>query len=145
MATPFRFRLDRVRDVRVREEDLAREALSGALRARDSSVDVVDGLTGRLRAVQVVPAADTPTGGADLVARQRWVQSLEGQVAAARGELRRHDATVSTRRLELTDAGRRRQALDRLRERRAAEHHLAEGRREAAELDEMALLRRVVA
>ena len=48
---------------------------------------------------------------------------------------------LERRRLELTEASRRRQALEKLKERRAAEHRVEAARRESALLDEVALNR----
>jgi flagellar FliJ protein len=139
---PFRFGLERVRELRAHDEDRAREELAASLAHQ---------LRGeaRLRAVGegVEHARDAAREGAasglsahDLLAHQRWLQRLEGDRQAAELDLARREAEVDARRQSLAAARQRHEALERLRERRKGEHDLATARRLGAQLDEMALV-----
>jgi flagellar FliJ protein len=74
-----------------------------------------------------------------LVARQAWTERVERSRVDAERAVSAADAEVAARRDALAAAGRRREVLDRLRERKLAEHRLAGARAEGAALDEMAL------
>jgi flagellar export protein FliJ len=77
--------------------------------------------------------------GADLLATQAWLDRLERAREAAELELDRREAEVDARHVALVNAARERHALERLAERRRADHALESARREAAEIDELAL------
>ncbi len=144
--SPFRFGLERVRDVRVHDERTAQEGLAGSLMAR--SREEAAHLSAKTRlddARRTATSATDFTGtltGPDLMAGVAWVQRLERHCDAAAASSARADAQVSRDRESVLEAARRREALDRLRARRLAEHTLAAGRAESARLDEMALRRR---
>lgn len=139
--TPFRFPLERLRALRERGEDLAKQELAGALHRQASCAE-------RLRAMgeQVAGAfaaqratAGGPTSAADLVAHQAYLERMEQVREAGRLDLNRHDAEVGARRDALREAARERQALERLKERRRADHERAAARAEGAALDEIAI------
>lgn len=141
--TPFRFGLERVRDVRAHAERTAREGLAGSLLARSREVAALDAARTDLQeARRTATAAQDPSGtvsGHALVAGVAWVQRLERHCETAAASSARADAQVCEDRAIVLEAARRREALDRLRDRRLAEHTLASGRAESARLDEMAL------
>jgi len=85
------------------------------------------------------PGADVALTGAELLASQAWLDRLEQTRQAAELELDRREAEVDARRTALVQAARERHALERLASRKRAEHALEAGRRESAELDELAL------
>ena len=58
---------------------------------------------------------------------------------ASRQDLHRHEHHLDLRRHELTEAARERQALERLKENRRADHNRELARREAVDLDEIAI------
>lgn len=141
VVTPFRFRLERVRALRERGEDLAKEELAGALSRRTSCEE-------RLRATgeQLAGARDrqrdlaaAPSTSFDLIARQRYLERVEQTRRDRELDLDRHEAEVDARRVALVAAARDRQALERLKERRRADHARELARVEGAEMDEIAL------
>jgi flagellar FliJ protein len=73
------------------------------------------------------------------VARQLFLERTEREREAASLDLDRREAEVEARRRALANAARDRQVLERLKERRRADHKLATARAEGAVLDEMAL------
>jgi flagellar FliJ protein len=142
MAGPsFRFRLERVRALRERAEDEAKEAFAGAMmdRARseqdveDAAKRIVDARQSQLQAVEA------PSSAADLMARQAYLERTERLHQASQADLHRREQVVEERRGELTEAARGRQALERLKESRRQEFVREQERIEAANLDEIAL------
>lgn len=141
-VTAFQFRLERVRALRERGEDLAKEALAGALSRRSSSeqqLQAVGEQLARARERQREAAA-APMTAFDLVARQRYLERVEQDRRARELDLSRMDAEVDARRSALRHAARERQALERLEARQRADHARAVARAETAQLDEIALM-----
>ena len=140
----FRFRLARVQRVRVIEEEVARAALQAAqARARDADTlaraahDEVESARAELRSLLAGGAIDP---GAVL-----WRQTLLDRLRQRSEALRRQAAQLeraAARERELWQlAVRERDALERLEERRRAEHMVAAERRANIELDEIAGVR----
>jgi flagellar FliJ protein len=143
VATPsFTFRLERVRALRERREDVAREELAAGLAHR---------LRGEALLRQAAEAAQaahrssrgtvTAAGisGSDLLAAQAWLERSERRREDAALDLDRRDAEVEMRRRSLAAAARDREAIERLKRRRRAEHDREWERREQVALDEVAL------
>ena len=82
---------------------------------------------------------DGGASGADLLAAQAWIERAERQRREAALELDRRDAEVSARREALAHAARERQAIERLKTRRRADHDREWARRAQIDLDEVAL------
>lgn len=144
MNRPFQFRLERVRALRERAEDSAKEELAASLahRLRGESMLMaaaarVDGAREAWRATAGLDGAS----GAQLRALQSYLERVERARYAAEEDLDRREAEVAERRQALSVVARERQALERLKARRRADHALEAGRRESAALDEMALAR----
>lgn len=140
MDRPFKFSLERVRALRERSEDLAREELAASLSHRlrgEALLRAACETVERARAEQRVTGAQL-TGG-DLVAMQLYLERTEREREAASLDLHRREAEVEARRRALANAARERQVLERLKERRRADHKLTMSRLEGAALDEMAL------
>ena len=138
--SPFTFRLERVRALRERAEDQAKEEYAASLAHRLDGVAMLRAAAAdrdRARAVSR-PVEDMALSGADLIAAQAWLDRLERAREAAALELDRRDAEVEARHTALVHAARERHALERLRERRQADHALESARLESAELDELA-------
>ena len=141
-SRPFNFRLERVRSVRERAEDQAREDLAASLALRLRG-------EGMLRAAEaeLESARDTrrSTGthaavsGIDLVAAQAYVEQAERRRQARMLDLDRCDAEVETRRAALVEAARDREALERLKEKHRREHDAESQRVAGIALDEMSL------
>jgi flagellar protein FliJ len=142
MAGPsFRFRLERVRVLRERAEDEAKEAFAGAmmdrLRSEQEMQDAAQRVAGAREAQ--LSAAAAPISATELMARQAYLERSERAHQASRDDLHRRDLTLDERRDELTEAARERQALDRLKENRRIEFVAEQARIEAADMDEIAL------
>jgi flagellar FliJ protein len=142
VETPsFTFRLERVRSLRERAEEAAREELARELQLRFRGEALLRAATD-----QVSSARDTGLGvmrsgasGADLIAAQAYFERAERDRREAAIDLDRQDAEVEARRQALTAAARERQTIERLKERRRAEHNREVARREQIDLDEIAL------
>ena len=142
MGSPdFTFRLERVRSLRERAEDQAREELARGLSHR------LEGEALLHRASEAVGAARgktlaTALGGAtahDLIAAQAFAERAERERQSAELELDRRETEVDARRTALTAAARDREVIERLKERARSAHVAEATRREQSELDEIAL------
>jgi flagellar FliJ protein len=140
-VSKFTFRLERVRALRERGEDLAKQELAGALSRRTSCEE-------RLRAtgVELDAARDrqrdlaaVAVSAQDLMARQQYLERVERNRVQGQQELVQFEAEVDARRVSLREAARDRQALERLKERRRADHARELARVEGANMDEIAL------
>jgi flagellar protein FliJ len=136
----FAFSLERVREVRAHEEDVAREAFAASLSVRARGVALLADAQQRAADAREQAVAETsPRSGADLIAAQAWLERVHRSAEQAALEVDRHDADVESRRAALTTAGQRRQALERLKARQREAHRVKSARREAGILDEIAL------
>ncbi len=137
----FRFRLERVRALRERGEEAAKQSLAEAMhqqsRCRDE-VDHAEAQVAQARTAQLRAAGQAPTG-ADLRFNQAFLERTERAAEASRRDLERHDREVERRRQALREAARERQALERLKEHRRADHDREAARQEGLVLDEIAL------
>jgi flagellar FliJ protein len=142
-GSSFRFRLERVRALRERREDLARQELAKAisrLTGSEHRLRAVEDHLERVRAAQRDATSESMTVRADeLCARQAFVEHVEAQRTSGAHELARHEADVADRGSELGHAAREHQMLERLKERQRAEHEREASRREGIVLDEIAL------
>jgi flagellar protein FliJ len=137
----FRFRLERVRALRERREDAAKEELAGAMlrhRRCEEEVQAAAARIARARAAQV-DASRLRSSAHDLIARQAYLERAERAHQATRQDLQRHEIELIQRRDALTNAARERQALERLKEHRRADHEREVARLEGLMLDEIAI------
>jgi flagellar FliJ protein len=137
----FRFRLERVRALRERSEDAAKEALAGAMHDHHRCEQELHTAAGRIagaRSAQL-DAASRPMSATDLIARQAYLERTERAHVARRHDLDRQAVELARVRELLTIAARERQALERLKERRRADHELEMARHEGIVLDEIAI------
>src|SRR5215212_4585226 len=142
VETPsFVFRLERIRSLRERAEERAREHLAHELRLR------LRGEAMLLEATQTSAAA-TQTGrdavtarssGLDLIAAQAYIERAERDRREAALDLDRQEAEVAARRSALHNAARQRQVMDKLEERQRADHDAEWARKAQGALDEVAL------
>ena len=142
MAGPsFRFRLERVRALRERAEDEAKEAFAGAMMDRLRSEQEMENAADRVAQAREaqLDATAAPISAIDLMARQAYLERSERAHQASQDDLNRRDQVLEQRREELTEAARERQALERLKENRRIEFQREQARIEAADLDEIAL------
>lgn len=141
---PFKFRLERVHDLRRQAERGAQEELAGALgrqtteeRSLGQVDETIEAARERFRNVASGDADSRP--GDDLAATNAYLERLAGRRAVAVRDLNLSRGEVDRKRSSLELAARERQALDRLRDRRRAEHDREMGRAEGAQNDELAL------
>lgn len=141
MVTAFQFRLERVRALRERGEDIAKEELAGALSRRSDCEDRLRATTMTLDAArdQQRSLSAATTSSFDLIARQQYLERVERDRVAGQEDLVRHDVDVEHRRAALVVAARDRQALERLKERQRGDHAREAARAEGVEMDEIAL------
>jgi flagellar protein FliJ len=142
VETPsFTFRLERVRSLRERAEERAREDLAHELRLR---------LRGEamLREATYAASAATQAGrdtvlarssGMDLIAAQAFIERAERTRREAALDLDRQEAEVAARRVALQAAARDRQVMDKLEQRQRADHDREWARKAQGALDEVAL------
>jgi flagellar protein FliJ len=141
-VTPFRFPLERLRALRERGEDLAKQELAGAMHRQASCAERLRAMGEEVAGAFAAQRAASANGAAnahELAAHQAYLERMEQVREAGRLDLDRHDAEVDVRRDALREAARERQALERLKERRRADHERAVARAEGAVLDEIAL------
>jgi flagellar protein FliJ len=139
---PFKFRLERVREMRVRAEDEAKEELARAMQQRARCAALLDDARARVdcaRSEQLGASGGAGVSIAHLHAHQAFLERAEREAQAAELELSRQDAEVAARRTALADAARERQVLDQLKDKQALAHRREADRIEAAHIDELAL------
>jgi flagellar FliJ protein len=138
----FRFRLERIRSVRERVEEQAREDLAASLALRLKGEGMLRAAEAELQAAQDTRRIAGTAGaasGTDLVAAQAYVEHAERRRQARMLDLDRCDAEVDARREALLQAAKDRQALERLKERKRQEHEVEAQRVAGIALDEMSL------
>jgi len=134
----FTFRLERVRALRERAEDQAKEDYASSLAHRLEGAAMLRAAAEHRDQARAGMRPAAALSGMDLLASQAWLDRLELAREAAELELDRRDAEVEARHVALVRAASERHALERLAERRRAEFALESNRREGAELDELA-------
>ena len=141
MGKTFTFGLERVRELREHAESRAKEELASSLHQRLQGAAMLAAASDRLAQAADVgrPQEGARQSATDFIAQERWLQTLKREHEDASLSLDRLEAEVDARRSSLGDASRDREVLERLKQRRAAEHAAVLARREGAELDELAL------
>jgi flagellar FliJ protein len=136
----FRFGLERVREIRAHDEDRAKEAFAASLAQRMRGAAMLAAASAQVDTAHDARRDGAPTAsGQDLVSMQAYLDRVEQSRRDAERQLEQSERMLAERRRALTEASRRRQALERLKERRAAEHAAEAARREGAFLDEVAI------
>jgi len=143
VETPsFTFRLERVRTMRERAEERAREDLANELRLRMRGEALLKQATSAVatarRAGLDTVRADRTTSS-DLLAAQAYLERAERHRREAALDLDRQDAEVAARRTALQSAARERQVMDKLKERKQADHNAEWARKAQGAQDEIAL------
>jgi flagellar protein FliJ len=138
----FTFRLERVRSLRERAEDAAREELARELSHRVRGEALLRQATSAVSSARDA-GRDTVlkvgASGADLLAAQAWMERVERHRLDAVADLDQRDAEVARTRAALTEAAREREVIERLKRRRRADHDAEALRRSQIVLDEVAL------
>jgi flagellar export protein FliJ len=141
----FRFRLERVRAVRERTEQLARQELARAISLRSSTEADLRAAEAHLEQAHIEHRAHTDKantlGASELIGRQAFLERIEAQRGAQIQELRQREAQVSERDAKLTTAATEHEMLNRLRERHRDEYERELANRERTALDEIAAAR----
>jgi flagellar export protein FliJ len=138
----FRFRLERVRALRERKEDLAKQELALALGRLADSEDELRDAGQRLERAREEHSSAVGNGtfsGTDLRAGQAFLERVEAQRVAGVEALRRSESEVADRGEALSLAAQEHQMLERLKRRHEAEHVRELRRVEGATLDEIAI------
>jgi flagellar protein FliJ len=138
----FTFRLERVRSLRERAEDTAREELARELSHRVRGEALLRQATSAVSSARDA-GRDTVlkagASGADLLAAQAWMERAERHRLNAVADLDQRDAEVARSRAALTEAAREREVIERLKRKRRADHDAEALRRSQIVLDEVAL------
>lgn len=138
---PFQFRLERVREMRVRTEDEAKEELARSMALRARSEQLLLEAAQRVQAARSgqLGAASGGVGIEQMLAHQAFIERAEREAQAAEIELSRQDAEVDARRVALQEAARERQVLDQLKDKHETAHRREAERVESNQIDELAL------
>jgi flagellar FliJ protein len=139
---PFTFRLERIRSVRERAEEQAREELAASLALRLKGEGMLRAAEAELHTAQDTrrsTGTEQAASGTDLVSAQAYVEHAERRRQARMLDLDRCDIEVETRRAALIQAATDRQALERLKKRKREEHKVESERIAGVALDEMSL------
>jgi flagellar protein FliJ len=143
VETPsFTFRLERVRTLRERAEERAREELARELQLRLRGEALLRAATLTASAAQDAgrDAVQAPlTSATDLQAAQAYIERAERARREAALDLDRQDAEVAARRDVLAEAARDREAIDRLKDKQRSDFDREWARRAQNQLDEVAL------
>jgi flagellar FliJ protein len=138
----FTFRLERVRSLRERAEEAAREELARELSHRVRGEALLRQATSAVSAARDTgrdTVLKTGASGADLLAAQAWMERVERRRIDAVADLDQRDAEVARSRAALVEAARDREAIERLKRKRRADHDAEVLRRAQIVLDEVAL------
>jgi flagellar protein FliJ len=138
----FTFRLERVRSLRERAEEAAREELARELSHRVRGEALLRQATTAVSAARDAGRDTVLKGGAsgaDLLAAQAWIERVERRRLDAVADLDQRDAEVARSRAALVEAARDREAIERLKRKRRADHDAEALRRAQIVLDEVAL------
>ena len=139
---PFKFRLERVRALRESVEDQAKEQLAASLSVRMKGEAMLAAASVSHAQAQATRRGTSAVAasGSQLAAAQAYLERTQQERLAAELELGRREAEVDARRVALQSAARERQVLERLKDRRKADHIRELDRREGVLLDEMAIV-----
>jgi flagellar protein FliJ len=141
----FRFRLERVRTVRERKEQLAQQELAAALARRTSTETELRAVEASLEHARAEQRSASSQGSAvsatEMLARQAFLERIETQRGVQERELLQRDTEVADRDARLASAASEHEMLNRLRERQRGEHDRELARREQGTIDEIAVTR----
>lgn len=141
----FRFRLERVRAVRERKEQLAQQELARSISHLSTSQAGLRSVEADLRHAHAeqrrAAEQERTVAGTELLAQQAFLERVEAERDRRASELERSEAAVADRNAELATAASEHEMLIRLRERRRGEHDREQARRETNLHDEIAAVR----
>ena len=131
----YRFRLERVRALRERHEEQAKQEFAVALQAHEHSRGELTRADARIDSAR---GEQLTAIGMDLMAHQTYLERLEHLRELALQDLARREVELSERRTALTKASQDREALERLKEKGLVDHNREQARVEQNALDEIA-------
>ena len=131
----YRFRLERVRALRERHEEQAKQEFAVALQAHEHSQGELARVEARIDSAR---SEQLTAAGMELGAHQTYLERLEHLRELALQDLARREVELSERRLALTKASQELEALERLREKGLVDHNREQARVEQITLDEIA-------
>ena len=140
MSKPFAFRLEKVLEYRRQLEDQARMALSQAQTRHTAQEQFCADLEALLAAHVDKGFGDRATQ-AEIWLWMRYREALSLDIAAAREELQRLALILQNCRQEAVLRSREKKLLEKLKDRQAKKHHVAETLAEQKEFDEMSTIR----
>ena len=140
MPKPFVFRLEKVLEYRRQLEDQARMALAQAQARHTAQEQVLADLVERMVA-HVEKGFGSQATQADIWLWMRYREALERDIATAGEELQRLALILHNCRQEAVLRSREKKLLEKLKDRQARKHHVAETLAEQKEFDEMATIR----
>jgi len=140
MPKPFVFRLEKVLDYRRQLEDQARMALASAQARHKAQEEVLRDVETRL-AAHLDRGFGAKATQADIWLWMQYRQALDRDLIAARAELQRLALILQNCRQEAVLRSREKKLLEKLKDRQAKKHHVAENLAEQKEFDEMSTLR----
>jgi len=138
-AKRFTFTLEPLRTVREHAELVAMRDLAGELEQAAALRREVLTTEERLSSARVGDV-DGAVSAVDLAARQAYLERVERELAEARVRASVQDGHVDASRARLQHAAREREQVDRLAERRRAQHEQEARRREQQAGDEISIL-----
>jgi flagellar protein FliJ len=135
------FSLERLRQLRRHDEQLAKEQFAASLGQRLRGQAMLQHAQLAVHASQDATrgAQGASRSGHELLAAQAWMDRVRATHQEAASHLDRYEAELEARRADLGLAARKRAVLDRLKERHSASSRLAADRIEHNQLDEVAL------
>ncbi len=140
MPKPFRFKLEKILDYRGQLEEQAKAALAKARAAHDNQAAVVQDLSARM-AAHMAKEVESQKSPNDMWLWRQYKSALEQDIHDARMELSRLELNLHQRRKEAVDRSRERKLLEKLKETQAKKYYEEERAREEKENDEMATIR----
>lgn len=138
-ARPFQFRLERVKSLRERAEQLRAEELAASVAHQRDGEEQLAAAAERVARARDERRSVAHATGADLLSMQAYIERTQHAEHAAALDLDRREAEVDARRAALVHAAREHRALTRLEQRRREEHAREAARIEGAHMDEVAL------
>ena len=140
MVKPFHFKLEKVLDYRGQLEEQAKGALAQAKEAYDAQMAVVEDYTNRM-ATHLDNKAKSQKSANDMWLWRQYKDALELDMERERIELSRLELNLHQRRREAVDRSKDKKLLEKLKETQAKKYHEEESAREEKENDEMATIR----
>lgn len=145
MSGGFRFPLEKILEMRLEEEQRQARLMADARRDARAAREAVRNLEAvRNESRERLNAAHSTGRSVGQLQNLEWIlERMEGEIVQAQDRARTADQAMDDRMQAFQAAVRRRQSLDKLRERQAADHAATEKARDRRAMDDAALTRYV--